>query len=354
MPLKFPNVVAELNLVSTLALLNFASGYRVPLHVATGRGAYDNIRALLFSFYLTSAEGSGADNLLSAKGMVTITRNKVAELMNIPIRQEKPVPGMPGIVMSEVGGPLLELVDLVASTLVETGQILLNGGYPDLGTFVLEALNEAKREADKSGTTPLVPSEVILERLVKAFPAFQDMYLINEAPVYIFKKALLLIHTIVLRFETSKAVPIPDTGTLPVFADNVLPSMLVHLGVIDLSECTVGSLKGILLDSKDQLNAFLSSAPVPGDAPGANKAPPKEGPHLSKEEAFVLRASAVDACELIVEAAHSIVVPEDEEKQAWLRNIKLPQLDGWLWAVAKDRLDYRSLERFVETATVFY
>lgn len=130
--------------------------------------------------------------------------------------------------------------------------------------------------------------------------------------------------------------------------------MLVHLGVIDLSECTAGSLKGIFLDSKDQLNALLSSGPVPGDTPGVNKAPPKEGPHLSKEEAFVLRASAVDACELIVEAAHSIVVPEDEEKQAWLRNIKLPQLDGWLWAVAKDRLDYRSLERFVETATVFY
>lgn len=172
--------------------------------------------------------------------------------------------------------------------------------------------------------------------------------------VYVFKKALFLIHAIVLRFATSKAVPLPETSTLPVFSDNVLPSMLVHLGVIDLSECTVGSLKGIFLDSKDQLNAFLSSGPVPSEAAGANKAPPKEGPHLSKEEAYVLRASAVDACELIVGAARVIEVPEDEEKQAWLRNINLPQLDGWLWAVAKDRLDYRSLERFVETSTVFY
>ncbi|KAG9046625.1 hypothetical protein FS837_003947 [Tulasnella sp. UAMH 9824] len=354
MPLKFPSVAAELNLISVLALLNFASGYRVPLHAATGRGAYDNIRALLFSLYLTSSEGSGADNLLSAKGMVAITRDKVAELMNISIRQEKPVPGMPGVVMSEVGGPLLELVDLIVSTLVDTGKILLNGGYPDLGAFVLEALGEAKRAADKFDAGSMASAEVVLERLVKAFPAFQDMSLIDGTPVYVFKKALFLIHAIVLRFSPSKAVPIPDTSALPVFSDNVLPSMLVHLGVIDLSECTVGSLKGIFLDSKDQLYAFLSSGPVPSEAAGANKAPPKEGPHLSKEEAYVLRASAVDACELIVEAARVIEVPEDEIKQAWLRNITLPQLDGWLWAVAKDRLDYRSLERFVETSTVFY
>ncbi|KAG8911915.1 hypothetical protein FRC00_005587 [Tulasnella sp. 408] len=164
--------------------------------------------------------------------------------------------------------------------------------------------------------------------------------------VYVLKKALLFIHAIVFQFAPSKA----ETSTLPVFSDNVLPSMLVYRGVIDLSECTAGFLKGIFLDSKDQLNAFLSSGPVPSEGAGANKAPPKEGPHLSKEEAYVLRASAVDACELVVGAAQVIEVPEDEEKQAWLRNIKLPQLDGWLWAVAKDRLDYRSVERFVETS----
>ncbi|KAG9018092.1 hypothetical protein FRB90_012330 [Tulasnella sp. 427] len=354
MPLVFPNVASELNLVSVLALLNFASGYRVPLHVATGRGAYDNIRALIFTLYLTSAEGSGADNLLSAKGMATITREKVAELMNISIRQEKPVPGMPGVVMSEVGGPLLELVDLIAGTMVETGKVLLNGAYPNLGAFVLEALNEAKRAADKSGTGHLVPSEVVLGRLVKAFPAFQDMYLVDDTPVYIFKKALFLIHAIFLRFGKSESLPLPDTSNLPVFADNVLPAMLVHLGVIDLSQCTVTSLRGLFSDSKEQLDAFLSSAQTEETPGGVKKTPPKEGPNLSKEEAFILRAAAVDACELIVETARSIEVPEDEKKQAWLRNVTLPQLDGWLWSVAKDRLDYRRLQRFVETGTVFY
>lgn len=97
--------------------------------------------------------------------MAQISREKLAELMNISIRQEKSVPGMPGVVMSEVGGPLLELVDLIAHTMNETGNILLSGGYPDLGAFVFEALNEAKRGAELSGAGASVPPEPVLERV---------------------------------------------------------------------------------------------------------------------------------------------------------------------------------------------
>lgn len=38
MPLKFQSVEEELNFIAVIDLLNFGSGYRVPLHELAGRG----------------------------------------------------------------------------------------------------------------------------------------------------------------------------------------------------------------------------------------------------------------------------------------------------------------------------
>lgn len=38
MPLKFETVESEMNFIATIDLLNFGSGYRVPLHQLAGRG----------------------------------------------------------------------------------------------------------------------------------------------------------------------------------------------------------------------------------------------------------------------------------------------------------------------------
>ena len=76
---------------------------------------------------------------------------------------------------------------------------------------------------------------------------------------------------------------------------------------------------------------------------------------LTAEQAYILRAAAIDACELIVEYAHSMDAAELEDRGLeWLREITLPDLDTWLWAVAKDRPDYRKLERFVLRNTLFF
>lgn len=182
--------------------------------------------------------------------------------------------------------------------------------------------------------------------------------LTHDTAVYIFKKALFLIHAINLRFTPSEArpdpspIPVPDTRTLPIFADNVIPSMLVHLGVLDLSEANIGNLKTTFVDTARTLDSLLAVAPLKDNT--KEKVPPTEGPRLAPEEAYTLRAAAVDACEIIIAAAKDIVVPENQEKQSTLRSITLPQLDAWLWAVAKDREDYRSLPRFVERPTPFY
>ncbi|CAL1708253.1 unnamed protein product [Somion occarium] len=364
LPLKFPSVITELNLLCTISLLNFASGYRVPLHEATGRGAFDSIRAVVFSMYI-SADIEG--DLLSAQGMQSIKAGKVAELMSVAdkIYQERPHETIPAVMVGELAGPIWEVVQLVTNVLNETGSVLVKGGYPNLGAFVLEALKEGDKVKERdSDVDP--ECDVILERLVKAIPAFQDMALVEGEPVYCFKKALLTMHAIALRFgsATPHPFPIPRTAHLPIFSDNVIPSLLVHLGVIDLStsKSSLG-LSSIFPEvNKENIDALLDALPPPSEESKGNRAETvlKEGPILTVEQAFALRAAAIDACELIIETARNLGSEELEanakgsESLEWLKEITLPELDAWIWAVAKDRSDYRQLERFVLRGTPYF
>jgi hypothetical protein len=103
------------------------------------------------------------------------------------------------------------------------------------------------------------------------------------------------------------------------------------------------------------LNLLLGAAAPTGSQSGSTS---KEGPVLSNDQAFKLRAAAVDACQMIIETAHSFegtqASADEVESLDWIREITLPELDLWIWSVAKDRLDYRSLERFAQRDTVFY
>ncbi|KAF8891695.1 hypothetical protein BD779DRAFT_1610446 [Infundibulicybe gibba] len=305
LPLNFPSPLAELNLLSILSLLNFASGYRIPLRAETGRGAWDAIRAFVFSLYLTSSTSD--ENLLSAKGMKAIAEGQVAELMGVNIHIEHAHPTLAGITVGELGGPIYELVQLITHVLNDTGSKLIDTGYPDLGSFVVEALKEGERLQSRDNETSAI--EVVLERLVRAFPAFQDMSEIDGQPIYCFKKALFLVHAV----------------NLPVFSDNVLPSLLVHLGVIDIS---------------DSPSCPSSPSIIPLAPPQLAFRPKKA--LLTSDQAYIMR---------IINTAHQLepskLVTTDGESVEWIRNMRLPDLDMWLWAVAKDRLDYRLLERFV-------
>lgn len=173
MPLQFPSLISELNLIAVLSLLNFASGYRRALHEQTGRGAWDNIRALVFSLYISGASGTDVD-FLSAQGMQRIDNTVVAELMRVEVHVERPHEGIPGVTVGEVGGPMYELVQMITRTMNETGKALVEMGYQDLGMFVLEALKNGQKKAKGPGGEPDV--DVVLEQIVKAIPAFQDMY----------------------------------------------------------------------------------------------------------------------------------------------------------------------------------
>lgn len=115
--------------------------------------------------------------------------------------------------------------------------------------------------------------------------------------------------------------------------------------MIDISASPLGPL--FPHATPEKLAALLATA-----APGTDDAKtlPKDGPVLTTNQSYILRAAAIDACELIVEVAHTLHAPGLD----WLNDMQLPALDMWIWAVAKDRRDYRQLERFVARDTVFF
>jgi len=388
-PFKFSSPLSELNLLSLLALLNFGSGYRAPLHRETGREAWDSIRAFVIGLYLSSAtDGEGA--LLGARGMQTLSEAKIAELLGVSLYTERPHESIQGLTVGKVGGPGWELVQLLKTTLDETGQVLVNGGYPNLGSFVAEALKEGARVAHEKAD-PAVAADIVLERLVCAIPGFRDMSIVNDQPIFCFKKALFLINAVSVRFGTRdlSPFPVPQTSHLPVFADNVLPSILIHLGIIDLSTAapalarlfpapiatitttttTTGSTATATPSGDPAFSSTTAPLLLPATPGPATKAavstPVVEGPVLTPTQAYVLRAAAIEACERIV--AHARVMsaaagPHDGGASTgdnkggapWLKDVSLPDLDIWLWAVAKDRADYRALPRFVLRNTTFF
>lgn len=205
------------------------------------------------------------------------------------------------------------------------------------------------------------------------------------AAIYCFKKALFLINAIAIRFgaRDPSPFPVPQTSHLPVFADNVLPSILIHLGIIDLSttapalatlfQAAGGRGSGdaaVAAAATDPAAAadhdpphtpalFLAAAPEPAAPPariGKGKAVPVDGPTPTPEQAYVLRAAAIEACERIVARAHAMGDAASGQQRAppWLRDVTLPDIDIWLWAVAKDRADYRALPRFALRNTPFF
>jgi hypothetical protein len=163
LPLNFPSPLSELNLLSILGLLNTASGYHIPLHQETGRGAWDSMCALVFGLYLSSAT-DGEGDLMSARGMQDLGEAKLAELLGVSLHTERPHDTIQGLTVGQIGGPGWELVQILKTLLNETGKILVNGGYPNLGSFVAEALKEGEKVVREKGD-PTAAAEVVLEQV---------------------------------------------------------------------------------------------------------------------------------------------------------------------------------------------
>lgn len=96
--------------------------------------------------------------------MQTLGEAKIAELLGVSLHTEQQHAHIHGLTIGQVGGPGWELVQLLKTLLVETGEVLVNGGYPNLGSFVAEALKEGARVAHEKGD-PAVAADVVLERV---------------------------------------------------------------------------------------------------------------------------------------------------------------------------------------------
>ncbi|CDZ97674.1 Protein of unknown function DUF2419 [Phaffia rhodozyma] len=356
LPLSFSSPLEELNLLAVLALLNFGSSFRAPLHAFYKRGVFDTIRFFVLSCFLTESDH------LSAQGMKRLTENEVASLMGgLPMMVEKPHPTLPGIVVGEPGGRLREFVLMVHGVMTQTGSILLDQGFGSLGEFIVSLLKDAKAEGlDKDEEV----SDRLIGGLVETFPAFRDMYMIDDQPVYLFKKALFLLHTISLRFTTDPTNPFPElpkntTTFLPTFADNVIPSLSVYLNLVELpvSSSILGQFPKLEPASTNPLlRPFVPAPASSSDEKGRGSGPsPKGGPELSTEQATILRSSSVHALQACVDLVRENGLERDEGKEyEWMRaSLSDTGLDGYLWAGGKDRADWRQMERFVADS-IFY
>jgi hypothetical protein len=119
--------------------------------------------ALVFGLYLSSAT-DGEGDLMSARGMQDLGEAKLAELLGVSLHTERPHDTIQGLTVGQIGGPGWELVQILKTLLNETGKILVNGGYPNLGSFVAEALKEGEKVAREKGD-PTAAAEVVLEQV---------------------------------------------------------------------------------------------------------------------------------------------------------------------------------------------
>ncbi|KAJ9112624.1 hypothetical protein QFC19_000644 [Naganishia cerealis] len=338
-PLTFPTVRSEINFLAVLSLLNTLSGYRAPLHAATGQGAYQNVVKLLFGLYI-SVSGDAADaeegGLLSARGLAKLDAQTVEGIWGISTFEEKPHPDLPGVTVGVRGGVMYEVVGMVVEACNQTGEILVKEGWKSLGEFVERVLQDAEQvegELERAdymvekvrqkapGQSTDLPTPSV--QIVTLIPGFRDMStVLNPAqPVYIFKKAFFLLFALQQRLtlrslsNPNEKIPrLPDASVLPMFVDNVLPTMCVHLGYLDMSACSFPALREWGAAASTPQN---NSDDGNGGGGEKEKQGVREGPSLTREEAYVVRAAALDAGRIAVQRAHELALA-GEEGLAWL------------------------------------
>lgn len=146
-------------------------------------------------------------------------------------------------------------------------------------------------------------------------------------PIYIFKKAFFLIFAIYQRLLLRRSAPdelatglprMPDPAALPMFVDNVLPTMCLHLDLIDATESTVPALKAWAHDDA----AYKRAQTGAGEGKSV-----KEGPRLTAQEAYVVRAAALDAGRVARERATEVLC--EREGLGWLRGMTEADFGAW-------------------------
>lgn len=325
-PLRFASLADEVNFVAVLALLNAFSGYRVEFHRTTGHGAYDCIRRILLGLYL-----SESDAPLGTDALANVSASQLAEILGVPTHTEAPHPKLPFVTVGTVGGPLHEPLSMAARACNDVAAFLRSARAASLGTYLLAACADAAVADD---------ADSYLLEVIASVPGFDDAADIDGERILIMKKALFLLNALRMRLASDLPIEAPrgaqalaarwrtvPPAPLPMFVDNVLPTMLLHLGVLDASESGITAL------------AACSMEPADGDAPG---------PLLSREDAYRVRAATLYAGSQIVARAAELAA-----ERPWLATLTETDLDGYLWSIAK-KDELRRIPRLAERHTCMY
>ncbi|KAI8606245.1 hypothetical protein EDD21DRAFT_400560 [Dissophora ornata] len=302
LPLKFNSLEQEVNSLALVDILNTGHGFRKELHAGSGRGAFSTIIFGVMTLHITNTPTTAED-------LIKLSAPTVGELFGIKLDEEKPTE-LQFIKKLEISVSY-KLAEQLQGILNETGRILKQKGFSDLGTFVVDAAKKAEGSAEKFS-----------EILINTFPAFQDYSDIDGKSVYIFKKALLLASSLERRFAATESLfAFTDIKESPIFADNVIPTMMTHLGILVLPE----NLKHTM----------------------------EENGVTTVEESYRLRAAAIDGCREIVEMANKTGGDRVGTVNYGEKGMLNVDLDVYLWRIAKEP-QYRQLPRFACKETIFF
>ncbi|KAG4089133.1 hypothetical protein H8356DRAFT_1719848 [Neocallimastix lanati (nom. inval.)] len=302
-PLKFDTLEEELNFVALNALLAFGSGWRDELHEACNRGAANTIKFGIISMHISKMQYGTTNH------MENLTITDISSIFQIPLLgEEETKENMPGVTVS-TQHCLREFAEKIQYVFHKTALDLRKGGYKSLAQFIMHLINSTKDEIDRA--------EIILKGITNVLTVFQDSAIINGKEVFIFKKAQLFVYTLYTAFHNKYPLfDIKGIEKLTIFADNVIPTLLIHLDVIKTSSKVSKAIKNKENMSKTNIDVKL-------------------------------RAASIVACERIAKRLR-------EQKIKYMDNeILETDIDTYIWNLGKED-KYRGLTRIINKNTIYY
>ncbi|KAJ2063820.1 hypothetical protein GGI17_001452 [Coemansia sp. S146] len=291
LPLVFDNQAQNLNLIAILDLLQIGSGFRRELHEAVKRGASDTINFGCMSMHISQTP-------LDARGLQALTLGDISRNFGIPLLgKERPMSEGNTAVMISEASELRPLAEIILGILQDTGRRLEQSGFASFADFIIKTCVEKPTAAN------------LVQKLVTAFPSLRDAASIGGQPVYLFKKAQLIAYDICQKFGKEDSMfGFPDIGDMTLFADNVVPAVVQHHGLID--PCS-------------SIRAKIAS-----------------GQELTLQETTAMRAASIVAAQLVVDCANS---PSSGFKAGAIP-VNQATLDNFWWYEGKEP-ELRSIQR---------
>ena len=281
-PLVFPTLMEEVNFVALTQLLNFGSGFRQELHVCGGKGAAETMLFGCISMYLSAkvdADFMSKFSLFDVSTHFQIQFEEEVSLENSPIKISR-------------ASALKPLAEKIVFIMNDTGRVLRGYQCSNLADYLM-------RNCD-----PEEDAFASMFKKIIRLRAFQDQLTIKGKTVLFYKKAQVLMFDLG-KFGDSNSCFKWENPQFTVFADNVLPAILINHEIILVSVAIASKIEKLQ--------------------------------SLSDEEDAEIRSATIIACETICK----------------LYQCKATDLDDFLWKLGKDE-KYRKIKRHVNKHTLFY